>query len=106
MKKCISSKPDRKKIPTIGRGRRKLIRNLQNWDSAGGSPRIIQSQATTGPLIREAENMTDEEVDRVIEDTRVANTESHITDKKERYFKITIKTPSNGRKKKTLEQKR
>ena len=68
------------KYATIGRGRPKLIRDRQNSGSPGETLTSPDQQSGIGPLTVVTENMTDAEIDRVIEDARKANTELHLKD--------------------------
>ena len=78
------------------RGRRKLIRKRQSSNSHRGSPQAGQSQATTGPLTIVAENMTNEDVDRAIEDAEKANTKIHVKDINGKVFQNKFETPKRG----------
>ena len=65
---------DTRKTGSLGRGRQRLIRNGQSSDSAIGSPaQPNQTQDSISLLRVVTENVTDAEVDRVIEDVRRTN---------------------------------
>ena len=80
-----------KKTGTMERGHPKLIRNRQSSISSEVSPQAGQSQATIGPLTIVSENMTNEDVDRAIDDAEMANTDIHIKDINGKVFEINSK---------------
>ena len=75
----------------------KEIRNRQNSDSTGSSPpQMDQQQNNTGLLTTIAGNMTDAEVERVIEDARRANTEVQISGNNGMVSQNNYNTPNGG----------
>ena len=66
---------------SLGRGRPKLIRDRNSSNSPQTSPDNNHTQgSSTGPLTITTTNMTDTEVDRAIEDAKIADREVFIRD--------------------------
>ena len=80
----------------MGRGRPMLIRNRQSSDSP--TPQVGQSQSTIGPLTIVADNMTNEDEDRAIEDAKKGDTELLIKDINGKIFQNSFETPKRGEK--------
>ena len=82
----------------MGRGRPKLVRNRQSSDSPGGHHKQASRKQLLdlGPLATVAENMTNEDVDRAIEDAEKDNTEIHIKEIKGKVFQNKYETPKRG----------
>ena len=84
------------KNSTIGRGRPKLIRNRQNSGSPGETHTSPDQQSSIGPLTVVTENMTDAEIDPVIEDARRANIELHLKDNNGKVIQNNYQSPKGG----------
>ena len=87
-----------------------MVRDRQSFGShMGPSPQSEKQQSDTGPLTIVTENMTNAEVDRVIENARRANTELHIRDNNGKVIQNNYQNPKRGQednfKKITLKKK-
>ena len=72
---------------SLGRGRPKLIRDRNSSNSPQTSPDNNHTQGnSTGPLTITTTNMTDTEVDRAIEDAKIAEQEVFIRDDNGKVF--------------------
>ena len=72
---------------SLGRGRPKLIRDRNSSNSPQTSPDNNHTQGSSmGPLTITTTNMTDTEVDRAIEDAKIADQEVFIRDDNSKVF--------------------
>ena len=76
----------------------------QSTQSPGGSPTENQSQDNTGPLTITATKMTEEAVDRAIEDAKRANKKLHIGDSNGKVFQNNFENPYKGEEEEKLEK--